>query len=91
MYDKLDPFLVSYKNKYGVYPNKYAIRGFDVTYDVLLRLASAESLEKATHGDLQTEYVESKFQYSFHENQGYINNAFYIIKYTKELKLEVIK
>jgi len=30
-YEMMVPFLVSYKFKYGVMPNKYAIRGFDVT------------------------------------------------------------
>ena len=34
-YEMLTPFLVSYKYEYGVKPNKYAIRGFDVTYDIL--------------------------------------------------------
>lgn len=90
-YDEIDPFLVSYKNKYGVFPNKFAIRGFDVTYDVLLRLASAETIYKASRSDVKTEYIESMFQYSFHQNNGYSNNAFYIIKYSDELKLEVVE
>jgi len=91
VYDEIDPFLVSYKNKYGVFPNKYAIRGFDVTYDVLLRLASAENMYDASRSDVRTEYIENKFQYSFHQNNGYSNNAFYIIKYNSELKLEVVE
>ena len=91
VYDEIDPFLVSYKNKYGVLPNKYAIRGFDVTYDVILRLASAETIYEASRSDVKTEYVENKFQYSFNQNNGYFNNAFYIIKYNQELKLEVVE
>lgn len=90
-YENITPFLVSYKNKYGVLPNKYAIRGFDVTYDVLLRLANAETLEEASFSDIKTEYIENKFQYSYNQNTGYINNAFYIIRYNKELKLEVVE
>jgi len=91
VYDEIDPFLVSYKNKYGVFPNKYAIRGFDVTYDVLLRLASAETIYEASRSDVRTEYIENKFQYTFNQSNGYINNAFYIIKYNSELKLEVVE
>ena len=91
VYDEIDPFLVSYKNKYGVFPNKYAIRGFDVTYDVLLRLASAETIYDASRSDIKTEYIENKFQYTFKPQFGYSNNAFYIIKYTSELKLEVVE
>ena len=91
VYDEINPFLVSYKNKHGVFPNNYAIRGFDVTYDVLLRLASAESIYDASSSDIKTEYIENKFQYTFKPLSGYSNNAFYIIKYTSELKLEVVE
>jgi len=91
VYDEINPFLVSYKNKYGVFPNKFAIRGFDVTYDVLLRLASAETIFEASRSDIKTEYVENNFQYTFEPQSGYSNNAFYIIKYNSELKLEVLE
>ena len=90
-YDLMVPFLVSYKNKYGVMPNHYAIRGFDVTYDVLLRLANAMTLEEASVSDIKTEYIENKFQYFNTLNSGYKNQAFYIMKYNNELKLEVVE
>ena len=90
-YDLMVPFLVSYKNKYGVMPNHYAIRGFDVTYDVLLRLANAMTLEEASISDIKTEYIENKFQYFNTLNSGYKNQAFYIMKYNNELKLEVVE
>ena len=90
-YDLMVPFLVSYKNKYGVMPNHYAIRGFDVTYDVLLRLANAMTLEEASISDIKTEYIENKFQYFNTLNLGYKNQAFYIMKYNHELKLEVVE
>ena len=90
-YDLMVPFLVSYKNKYGVMPNHYAIRGFDVTYDVLLRLANAITLKEASVSDIKTEYIENKFQYFNTLNSGYKNQAFYIMKYNNELKLEVVE
>lgn len=90
-YEILSPFLVSYKYKYGVMPNKYAIRGFDVTYDILLRLANAEVFEEAFATDIYTEYIENKFQYIFDPKKGYKNQVFYIIKYNNELKLEVVE
>ncbi len=58
---------------------------------MLLRLASAESIYDASSSDIKTEYIENKFQYTFKPLSGYSNNAFYIIKYTSELKLEVIE
>ena len=90
-YEMLTPFLVSYKYKYGVMPNKYAIRGFDVTYDILLRLANAEVFEEAFATDIYTEYVENKFQYVFDPKKGYKNQVFYIMKYNNDLQLEVVE
>ena len=90
-YEMLTPFLVSYKYEYGVKPNKYAIRGFDVTYDILLRLANAENLEEAFATDIYTEYIENKFQYIVDSTKGYTNQAFYIMKYNERLELEVVE
>lgn len=86
-----DAFLVSYKNKYGVFPNRFAVRGFDLTYDILLRLASADSIYESVEKDLETEYVENKFRYSKKMLSGYTNQSFYILKYNQELQLEIVK
>ncbi|HPF11645.1 MAG TPA: LysM peptidoglycan-binding domain-containing protein [Flavobacteriaceae bacterium] len=90
-FDEKHAFLVSYKNKYGVYPNKYAVRGFDITYDVLLRLANATSLYDAVDNDTETEYVENKFRYDKKLFSGYTNKAFYILRYTDTLQFEVLR
>lgn len=88
-FEDRNPFLVSYQNKYGTLPNRYAVRGFDITYDVLLRLASADDIYDATNSDFETEYIENKFRYSKKIFSGYQNNASYIIKYNAELQFEV--
>jgi LysM repeat protein len=90
-YNEKNPFLISYKNKYGVLPNRYAVRGFDVMYDVILRLASADDVYKATESDYETEYIENKFRYTKELFSGYQNNASYIIKYKTDLQFEVVK
>ena len=89
--DEKIPFLVSYKNKYGVLPNRYAVRGFDLTYDVLLRLASAENVYDTVDSEAETEYVENKFRYDKKLFSGYNNQAFYILKYGENLQLEEVK
>lgn len=89
--DDRDPFLISYKNKYGVLPNRYAIRGFDVTYDVLLRLASEKDIYDAVSPENQTIYIENKFRYKKSSTQGYSNEAAYILKYNADLKFEVVE
>jgi len=90
-YKDKDAFLVSYKNEYGVLPNRYAVRGFDITYDILLRLASADDIYDAASSDYETEYIENKFRYSKQLFSGYQNNASYIIKYTHSLQFEVVE
>lgn len=90
-FDEKDAFIVSYENKYGVLPNRYAVRGFDLTYDVLLRLAAADTIYDAVDADSETEYVENKFRYDKKLFSGYTNQAFYILKYGEGLKIEVVK
>lgn len=89
--DLREPFLISYKNKYGVLPNRYAIRGFDVTYDVLLRLASEKNIYDAILPENETVYIENKFRYEKSGSEGYCNEAAYILKYNDELKFEEVK
>ncbi len=85
------PFVTSYKNKYGVFPNRFAIRGFDVTYDVLLRLASEKNIYDAILPESETVYLENKFRYEKSDDEGYCNQAAYILKYNKDLKFEIVE
>ncbi len=84
----VNPFIVSYKNKYGVLPNRYAVRGFDVMYDVLLRLSVENSLYDAYR--YPTQYIENKFKYAKKMFSGYQNEACYILKYNPDLSIEVL-
>lgn len=84
-------FIARYHEKYGVVPNTYAIRGFDVTFDTLLRMASAESLMESMEAEGTTEYVENKFDYEKRNTGGYLNKAIYIMAYGDGLKLNVVK
>lgn len=88
-YKEKNAFLVSYKNKYGVLPNKFVVRGFDIAYDVLLRLGSEEDVYKASSTDFETEYVENKFRYEKKPLSGYVNTAVYVLKYTDQLQFEI--
>lgn len=89
--DDRNPFLISYKNKYGVLPNRYAIRGFDVTYDVILRLAAEKNIYEAILPENETVYNENKFRYEKSNTKGYCNEAAYILKYNEDLKFEVVE
>jgi hypothetical protein len=66
--------------EFGTFPNKYAIRGFDITMDILLRLSRYGTLYSET-SSFQTTYLENKFQYVLQPYGGYKNEAGYILKY----------
>lgn len=78
---KSNSFVRAYKKEYGVSPSRYAARGFDVTLDLLLRLASEDNLYEASSDMIETEYVENKFRYNKSLFGGYTNQAIYIVKY----------
>ena len=85
---KSNSFVNSYKKVYGVSPNKYVARGFDITLDLLLRLALKDNLYEAAGNDIETEYVENKFRYNKSLFGGYVNEAVYIVKYDE---LRIVK
>lgn len=74
-------FVSHYFNSYGISPGKYAVRGFDLTFDVIMRLASSEVNREKLDTSILTEYLENRFAYEKKTFGGYYNKAFYIIKY----------
>tara|TARA_R110000850_G_scaffold150497_1_gene273235 strand:- start:143520 stop:145403 length:1884 start_codon:yes stop_codon:yes gene_type:complete len=90
--NKENNFIEAYEAKYGIIPNRFAVRGFDVTYDALLRMAYSDSiLETNERIDGETSYVENKFHYVRNNDGGYFNTSTYILKYTKDLDLEEVE
>nr|WP_321222966.1 LysM peptidoglycan-binding domain-containing protein [uncultured Psychroserpens sp.] len=81
-------FIKAYRREYNVSPNKYAVRGFDLTLDLLLRLASEDDLYKASNSDVETEYVENKFRYTKKMFGGFYNEAVYVVKYDNLIIVE---
>ncbi len=86
-----DNFIEAYKSKFGYIPNKYTVRGYDLTLDVLLRLAAMGSIEESVKANVITEYVENKFLYKPKTNGGFYNDAIYIMQLNKDLTLSVAK
>jgi len=91
-YDSEDQnaFVKRYERLYRGLPSKYATRGFDLTMDILLRLASADNLYNAVDNTMETQYVENKFRYSKKLFGGYYNEAAFIVKYD-DLKIIEVK
>jgi LysM repeat protein len=88
--DEAHPFVEKYQLKYGVTPNRIATRGFDLTFDLLLRLAAKEDLYNASSLG-ETEYVENKFNYLARPSGGFVNTAFYIARYKEDLTIEQVQ
>ncbi len=87
----MSTFAKKYKKEYGVDPNNWAVRGFDIAYDILLRLGTADDIYHASSYGRTTEYVENKFNYAKKELGGYYNKATYLIRFEDDLKLTVLE
>ena len=87
-FEKGAVFVKKYKKKYGKLPSRYALRGYDLTMDVLLRQAVSTTFETATKTIGETTYLENKFNYYRSATGGYVNKAMYILRYTPELTIE---
>ena len=83
-------FEKNYKLKNKVTPNAFATRGFDVTFDTLMRLSQATTFAESASTQV-TEQVESKFDYFKNETGGFANKGLYILYYDADLTVKVAK
>ena len=83
-------FVKTYTKVNNITPNKRAVKGFDLTMDVVLRLANYNDLYDSVNAASLTEYVENKFSYAKDFMGGYNNNAVYLVKY-EDLKIVEVK
>ena len=82
-------FVKKYDKLYNITPNKRAVRGFDLTMDVVLRLVSSDDLYTSVNNTPLTEYVENKFAYKKKLFGGYYNDSVYLVKYDDLTVVEV--
>lgn len=80
-------FDAKYKKLNKIIPNQYAIRGFDLTFDVLLRLSQEKTFEETIQTDA-SEQIENKFDYTQNSTYGYSNNGIYILYYDTDLTIK---
>ena len=78
-----------YQKKNNTLPSFYATKGFDITYDVLIRLASGNDLKSTLDAGISRR-IETKFDY---RNSSYIseNKGLFIVQYNKDLTLTRLK
>ncbi|WP_435264076.1 LysM peptidoglycan-binding domain-containing protein [Tenacibaculum sp. nBUS_03] len=88
--DDIKLFYKKFRSKNNALPSEYAIKGFDITYDILIRLASGNDLTK-TFKQGASIRIENKFDYKKKLFGSTINKGLFIIKYNKDLSLTRLK
>lgn len=84
-----DAFVKLYRKRFGSDPDRYAVRGFDITYDLLLKLAYKNDLFEASRLVGETQYSGNKFDYTKDVSSGYFNKASYIMRFENMQLTEV--
>jgi LysM repeat protein len=77
-------FEKEYRKKNKIFPSTYATRGFDVTFDTMMRLAQEKTYQE-TADSMATEQVDNKFEYYKKADGGYTNKGIYILYYDTDL------
>ena len=75
-------FAKAYRKDNKVQPNQYATRGFDVTFDAILRMCQEEGFIKSAESQ-GSEQIESQFNYSNNNNYGV-----YMMYYNSDLTIK---
>ena len=80
-------FEKEYRIDNKIFPSTFATRGFDVTFDTLMRLSQDQSYQE-TADILATEQVNNKFEYYKKADGGFTNKGIYILYYDTDLTIK---
>lgn len=84
--DAYKNFESSYRRRNSTLPSSYAVEGFDLTYDLLMRLATNNEL---IHQGV-SERIITRYEYIENTSGSIVNKGIYIIKYDG-LHLKVVR
>lgn len=85
--DEAKQFERNYKKKNKIYPNQFAIRGFDLVFDTMLRLSQTGTFEETINANA-TQQIENKFDYTAKPAGGYGNNGISVLYYDTDLLIK---
>jgi len=80
-------FEKEYRKDNKISPSTYATRGFDVTFDTMMRLSQDKNYQE-TADSIATEQVDNKFEYYKKADGGYTNKGIYILYYDTDLTIK---
>lgn len=81
-------FKKEYRKKNKIFPSAYATRGFDVTFDTMMRLSQGKTYQETVE-TFATEQVDNKFDYYKKAEGGITNKGIYILYYDTDLTIKV--
>lgn len=82
-------FAKEFKKDNNITPNTAAVKGFDITFDTILRICQEEGFVDSV-SKYKTEYVENSFDYS-NENGANNNNGCYLLYYDNDLTIKQVQ
>lgn len=80
----------AFKKRFNITPNRFAVRGFDVTMDVILRMMQNDEDRSSNLFTYGSEQIENKFTY-VNENGGIFNSGIYVLYYDKDLTIKEVQ
>ena len=83
-------FVQKFISKYNYFPNKYSFRGFDLVYDLLLRISNGEINNKSILG-VENLNFENKFKYIRSDSGSFDNIGMFLMKYEDMNIKEVVQ
>lgn len=80
----------SFRKINKIFPSTFATRGFDITFDTMMRLSQGKTYQE-TADAMATEQVDNKFEYYKKPDGGYTNKGVYILYYDTDLTIKEAK
>ena len=80
-------FEKDFRKKNKINPSVFAVRGFDITFDTMMRLSQGKKYQE-TVDFTATEQIDNKFEYYKKEDGGYMNKGIYILYYDTDLTIK---
>ena len=87
---KVTSFYNKYWEKHKSLPTKYAVKGFDITYDIITRISSNYDLKEGLKAG-KSKRISSTFNYDKKTLGDFKNTNVFLIQYNEDLSVQIIK
>ncbi|UPQ78507.1 LysM peptidoglycan-binding domain-containing protein [Flavobacterium azooxidireducens] len=87
-FNEVEKFKADFKRKYSFEASDEVIKGFDVTFDALVRLFQDKNFEAMAKDEI-SEQLNHKFHYFKDSNGGYSNKGGYILQFDKDSNTKI--